>query len=183
MEATDSKPLMRPNAVLKQEQWPAFRSEDFAPLPGRFRRLRKGVILCIGLALSLALSSVFVIAAWTSDAFEMPWMALSLVVGIIIAGGAIGLGVERKSFPRRGYLVREHDITFRKGWLFRSRVTVPFNRVQHSEVVQGPLLRWKGLSTLKVYTAGSSGANLSISGLDEEVAQMLRQTINERIRD
>jgi len=183
MEEAGAKPLMWPNAVLEQEQWPAFRSEDFAPLPGRYRRLRKGVILCIVLALVMLFSSAWVIAAWSSDVFEMPWKELSLVLGVMVSGGAIGLGIERKSFPRRGYLVREHDITFRKGWLFRSRVTVPFNRVQHSEVVQGPLLRWKGLSTLKVYTAGSSGANLSISGLDEEVAQVLRQTINERIRD
>lgn len=169
------------NAPVPLTSWPALRDEDFAPLPQRFRRLRMRLFVALMVAPPLLATGISGAVAFFTDGVRMPvWPLVIPAVGWIGLVSAL-LAVERKSFPRRGYLLREHDLSFRKGWLFRSRVTVPFNRVQHSEVVQGPLLRWMGLSTLKVYTAGSSGANLSIAGLDDEVAHTLRQTLNDRI--
>jgi len=80
----------------------------------------------------------------------------------------------------RGVLLRERDLTFRSGFWVRETVTVPFNRIQHSEVSQGPLARAFGVCTLKLYTAGSSGANLRVPGLDFERAQELRAYLDER---
>ena len=82
-----------------------------------------------------------------------------------------------RGYRRMGYLLREHDLTFQRGWLFRTQVTVPLARIQHSEVHRNPLDRWLGLSTLRIYTAGSSGANLSIPGLKAETAHALRTAI------
>ena len=92
------------------------------------------------------------------------------------AGAAFGLLwflEEWKGFPRRGYAVRERDITYRAGWLFRSTTTVPFGMIQHSELSQGPVSRKLGLNHLKLFTAGGSG-NLRIAGLEDEDAQTLR---------
>jgi len=87
---------------------------------------------------------------------------------------------ELRGFPIRGVLVRDHDLTFRSGYWVREMVTVPFNRIQHSEVSQGPLARAFGVCTLKLYTAGSSGANLRVPGLDFARAQQLRAFLDER---
>ena len=64
---------------------------------------------------------------------------------------------EWKGWPLRGYLVREHDVVYRSGWWSRTVTAVPFSRIQHSEIQQGPLGRWLGHCTLKLYTAGASG--------------------------
>jgi membrane protein YdbS with pleckstrin-like domain len=83
------------------------------------------------------------------------------------------------SFGRMGYALRQHDVSYRKGWFFRSLTSIPFNRVQHCEVEQGPIDRLFTLSTLMVYTAGGSGSDIKIPGLKPETAQQLRNYIIE----
>ena len=108
--------------------------------------------------------------------FPAVWFAMSEeesvpgVLWVVFATMAVFIGIwameELRGFPIRGVLVRDHDLTFRSGYWVREMVTVPFNRIQHSEVSQGPLARAFGVCTLKLYTAGSSGANLRVPGLD-----------------
>ncbi len=97
------------------------------------------------------------------------------LAGALIAGWGVLLA--DRGYKRMGFLLREHDLTFQRGWLIRTQVTVPLARIQHSEVHRTPLDRWLGLSTLRIYTAGSSGANLSIPGLKAETAHALRTAI------
>lgn len=86
-------------------------------------------------------------------------------------------------FKRRSYALREKDITYRKGWLFYSTTTIPFNRIQHSEVSQGPVEQNYHLSTLKIYTAGGSSSDLSIPGLEDDEAQRLRDFISKKVSE
>ena len=79
--------------------------------------------------------------------------------------------------PRRGYALRAHDILFRKGVLWRSVTAIPFNRIQHVETSSTPLDRRFGLATLQLFTAGGSGADLKIDGLDRDLAERMRQDI------
>ncbi len=76
--------------------------------------------------------------------------------------------------PRRGYAVREKDIAFKSGVLWRSSTIVPFNRVQHAATGSGMLDRKFGLAALTVFTAGGAGADLHIAGLAAEHAERLR---------
>lgn len=68
-------------------------------------------------------------------------------------------------FKYKGYAIREKDIIFQSGLIFRKVIHVPFNRVQHAEVNQGVLDRYLDLAKLKVFTAGGSKSDLSIPGL------------------
>lgn len=169
------------NPVEPLSGWPAMREEDFAPLPDRYRRMRLWVLAGLALAPVALAFGITGLVAFYEDGLRMPWMAVLIPSAVWLLLATAASAIEYKAFPLRGFQLRAHDLTFRRGLIFSTRTTVPFNRVQHSEVAQGPLQRVWGLSTLKVYTAGSSGANLSIAGLDTEVAQTLRQTINDRI--
>ncbi|MEO6133100.1 MAG: PH domain-containing protein [Saprospiraceae bacterium] len=76
-----------------------------------------------------------------------------------------------------GYAVREKDISFKSGWIWRSMITVPFNRVQHCDIRQGVLDRRFGLSRLTIYTAGGQSTDLMIPGLLPETAEKLKSYI------
>lgn len=76
--------------------------------------------------------------------------------------------------PRRGYVVRDKDIVFKSGVLWRSVTAIPFNRIQHVETSSTPLDRKFDLATLKLFTAGGSGGDLKISGLATVIAEQLR---------
>ena len=85
------------------------------------------------------------------------------------------------SVPRRGYVVRDKDIVFKSGVIWRSVTAIPFNRVQHVETSNTPLDRKFGLANLQIFTAGGSGGDLKISGLGADIAEQLRVYILDKV--
>lgn len=81
------------------------------------------------------------------------------------------------AFRNFTYQVREHDLLVEQGVLWRQAVCVPRHRIQHVDTRQGPLDRLVGLSRLLVYTAAGLSADGSIPGLDEAVAEKLRDEL------
>ncbi len=87
-------------------------------------------------------------------------------------------------FYKKGYAVREKDISYKTGLFFKTKTMIPFNRIQHSEVKQGPIERLFGISSLNIFTAGGSSSDLSIPGLTMDEANHLKQfIINRTIND
>lgn len=84
---------------------------------------------------------------------------------------------------RRGWVVREHDLIYRSGVIWRKTVIVPFARIQHVETASGPLERLFGLMRVKCFTAGGMTADLSVVGLDASSARQVRHFLLEQIRD
>ncbi|MGV8876903.1 MAG: PH domain-containing protein [Rhodoglobus sp.] len=82
--------------------------------------------------------------------------------------------------PRRvraiGYLLRDDDLVFRRGLMFRRVVAVPYGRMQLVDINRGPLDRAVGLSELKFVTAAAS-TGVVIPGLPEQDAEELRDTL------
>ena len=85
--------------------------------------------------------------------------------------------------PRRSYAVRDKDILYKAGVLWRTETVVPFNRVQHAETGSGPMDRRFGLARLTVFTAGSAGGDWRIDGLGVDLAEELRRYIVGRLTD
>ncbi len=83
----------------------------------------------------------------------------------------------RAEYNIQGYVIREKDILYRSGVIFRSETAVPFNRVQHCEIKQGPIQRLFGLKSLDIFTAGGARSDMSIPGLEAEQAQQLKEFI------
>lgn len=162
------------NPLIAEADWPKLAETPFKPLPEAYAAQRKVVAGLFTLLLSAAAA-----VPWVVTAFEVE-VPGGLRWGALLAGAVLIVGAWLQAvvgYRYMGYAVRRHDVTFKSGWLFRTRVTVPMSRIQHSEIFRGPLDRWLGLSTLRIFTAGSSGANLSIPGLHDETAQAIRSTL------
>ena len=54
---------------------------------------------------------------------------------------------------------------------------IPWARVQHADVSQGPIQRMYGVGTLTVHTAGTSNSSVNLAGLSHETAIQLRDEI------
>lgn len=79
--------------------------------------------------------------------------------------------------PIKQYALREHDLNFQSGLIFRSLVSQPILRIQHIEIKRGPIERKAGLATLQVFSAGGISHTFNIPGLEYEDAVSLRQFI------
>ena len=101
--------------------------------------------------------------------FTIPFVILLLFITSLI--------LIVKGFHRKAYALRQKDIIFKTGLIWQKEISLPFNRVQHCEVSQGPIDRLFNLSNLHVFTAGGSGSDLSIPGLDPLSANELKEYI------
>lgn len=99
--------------------------------------------------------------------FLVPWIVLAVFTSVAVIRG----------FRVKGYAIRTRDVSYKSGWIWFNMTSVPFNRIQHSEVSQGPLARLFDLASVKIYTAGGSYSDVTISGLKKEMAQRLRDHI------
>src|SRR3989344_4702598 len=86
------------------------------------------------------------------------------------------------SFPSRrvsrwGDKSGEGQLRVARGWLFRTDTIVPFVRVQHIDVGQGPVERWFGLSHLIVHTSGTHNSTVTLPGLPADLAAAMREPI------
>ncbi len=101
----------------------------------------------------------------------------------LISGGAFllvitwNLIITFLGFKRKMYAIRDKDIIYTKGLIWFVRTSIPFNRIQHAEIKQGPIERKFKLSSLKVFTAGGQSSDLVIPGLPSETAQQLKDFI------
>ena len=91
------------------------------------------------------------------------------------------------SFPSRraqrwGYKIGEGQLRVARGWLFRTDTIVPFVRVQHIDVGQGPVERWFGLSHLVVHTSGTHNSTVTLPGLHADLAAAMRESIRRHIQ-
>ena len=82
-----------------------------------------------------------------------------------------------KGFYCKEYALREKDIVYKTGWLWKSMTTTPFNRVQHITIEHGLIERQFKLARLKVFTAGGSSSDLTIPGIRPETANKLKEFI------
>ena len=106
-----------------------------------------------------------------------PKEILPRIGGIATAGLFIAAVLNVWEIKVRGYAMRDHDILYRKGLVWRAVTVVPFSRVQHVETHRGPIDRLAGLSELKIYTAGGASSDLKVPGLKIGEASALRQSI------
>lgn len=169
------------NAQVSTDTLPRAEQVDWQPLHPRFaQRLQAGVLLRVlvfagigaGLHYGVATGGMAVLIRAAPLLPTAAWVVFGAISLWALAWPAIAV-------PCRGYAVRDRDILYRSGVLWRSVRAVPFNRVQHSKTDSTPLDRRFGLANLSIFPAG--GGAHKIRGLGGETAERLRTFVSARI--
>lgn len=123
----------------------------------------------------------FVIGASVFSGMELvPGWAVGVPV-LILALVLIGL-LPMKRYRSRGYHMADDRLRVVKGVLFHSDSVVPFSRVQHLDVEQGPLERMFGIARLILHTAGTHNASVILPGLAHADAVTMREEIRAHVK-
>ncbi|MFY8048161.1 MAG: PH domain-containing protein [Erythrobacter sp.] len=101
---------------------------------------------------------------------------------VLLIALALVIRIPQSRYNARGYQISADRLRVVRGLLFRSDTVVPFGRVQHIDVHQGPLERFFGIATLTLHTAGNHNAGVALPGLGEELAREMREEIRAHIR-
>ena len=101
---------------------------------------------------------------------------------VLLIALALIIRIPQTRYNARGYQISADRLRVVRGLMFRSDTVVPFGRVQHIDVAQGPLERFFGIATLTLHTAGNHNASVALPGLGEELARTMREDIRAHIR-
>ncbi len=155
------------NPEIAIENLPDTDTVQWQELDPKYKRLRQvqSALLLLGATIPLTLVTI---------AAEIPALPAAIIWSQWLVILVVSLVWPVIAFPKRGYVVRDKDILFRKGIVWRSVTAIPFNRIQHVETSNTPLDRKFGLATLQLFTAGGSSGDLRIDGLATSVAEQLR---------
>ena len=112
------------------------------------------------------------------------WRSWSGTWDLVLAGACVGMIalavlVPPLAYARWRYAFAGDLLLLRYGILFVEERAVPVRRMQHVDLVRGPIERLFGLATLVVFTAGNEGSAFRLPGLAVARAQELRDRIVE----
>lgn len=138
-------------------------------------RIRTGLAAAAAAVLALSALDMKLVPALPGPAWLGP-------AALLLVGLAATLIFPVRRYRGWGYREGEDEIEIRRGRLVRVRTIVPFGRVQHIDVAQGPIQRMFGLGTLILHTAGTQGASVPLPGLPVADAESMRDRIRAKIR-
>src|SRR5690606_40691189 len=104
------------------------------------------------------------------------------IVPVLLAAALIVIRAPMRRYMARGYVMGEDRLRVVRGLWFRSDTVVPFGRVQHIDVHQGPIERAYGLATLVLHTAGTHSASVALPGLGHDDAVAMREEIRAHVK-
>ncbi|MDR9457498.1 MAG: PH domain-containing protein [Salegentibacter sp.] len=113
--------------------------------------------------------------------FQLDPLQSGLIFSIILIAFVFRFWNNYKLLQTLGYSIREKDIIYRRGFIFNKTTVIPFNRVQHASISRGVWDKVLGISSLNVFTAGGSGSDITIPGLEPEMALKLKEAIAVKI--
>lgn len=149
---------------------PKLNDEDFVAVDPNYLRVS---LIGYGIWAAVVVAAGIIVAVLVP---EYKWIPLVVMGGVLLLT-AIGAVFTVLGVKNIGYQVREHDLSYRHGIFSKSVETVPFVRVQHARITQGPVQRAFGIAVLAV---NSAGPDLHIAGLSSDDADRLRALVVER---
>lgn len=161
------------NLSVNLAELPEVKSAEFHGIEKKYLRVSQISSSIFFLALAIGACCIILF----SDEIDKGIFEFGVSLGPIVVFWLVRLFYLGKAFPRKRYSLREKDIIYSRGLLWQTRTSIPFNRIQHAEVKQGPIERIFKLHSLKVYTAGGDSSDLVIPGLSEENASRIKEYI------
>jgi membrane protein YdbS with pleckstrin-like domain len=116
-------------------------------------------------------------------ASELDWIISGITLTGVFILIVIFVAWIRLYYVSMWYELRDDEMSWKRGVWFRRTGIVPYNRITNLDVIQGPVMRMLGISTLSIQTAGYSGQavpEIRIEGIEH--AEDLRELIRSLVR-
>lgn len=132
------------------------------------------------IATALGLTPFVVGAAILETAQLMP--IGTFLVPILLVTFLAAFQLPARQYRHWGYDMGSDRLRIVRGYMFYRDTVVPFGRIQHIDVDQGPIDRRFDLATLTVHTAGNHNSKVALPGLRHVDALQMREAIRAAIR-
>ncbi len=161
------------NVPIQADELPQLREQHFEAVDPKL--LRVSLVGRSAFAVAVVVAGVLASLLIPSRS----WIPLAAMAFLLVVT-VLSMALRTLEVRNIAYQVRTHDLSYRSGVLVKTVSTVPFVRVQHARIRQGPVQRRFGLAALEV---NSAGPDLHIEGLTTATAERLKALVVERSGD
>lgn len=121
--------------------------------------------------------------AWLPRHTLHPMLPMFTLTGIALAAKILLVWhLPNRRLAHIAYHMGPDHLRITRGYLFRVDTLLPFARVQHIDVRQGPLERFLHLARLTIHTSGMMNQAVTLPGLSAQDADRMRAAIHSRIQ-
>jgi len=145
--------------------------------------LHSSYLYVIGLNIALVFGLIAIAAGvgfYFIEELRPYWLYIMLgYTGVLVFTGLLYY----ISFRNRGFAFRTHDVIYRTGAIGTTTSIIPYSRVQHVAEHESLVARWLGLAAVEIFTAGGSGGDITIPGLEKIHAIAIKQLLIGKIEN
>ncbi len=158
-----------------------------------FRSLDRNVIITERIAGGILFSALLVaLLVYAAIGMVWSWIAGNKIpefyfwFGLMAGGSIVGLlgwlGFVWPVWSHRhaSWRLTSQGLEIKRGIWWKHHIAIPRDRVQHTDVEQGPLMRKYDVAKLVVHTAGTHHSSIALEGLHVADAQKLRSELTEK---
>ena len=109
---------------------------------------------------------------------EQARLPLSIILSVLWILFMIIFRYQGAAYKHFSYAMNDFGLYIHRGVFWRRKIIVPRNRVQHTDVAQGPIERKYELAELTVHTAGTRNASVKLPGILHSDAEKLRESLS-----
>ena len=163
------------NKEIDLSDLPNYEAVNFHPISSQFL---KKVLVEFGVILLIATAAIVGMYYYQIDT---SYIYSGIVIFSLFFGFKLWNSIQMQA--EYAYAIRERDVLYKRGYLINRTTVVPFNRIQHATISRGVLDKFFGIATLNIFTAGGSGSDIQIPGLEPDLALRLKESLAKKISE
>tara|TARA_R110001599_G_scaffold81639_2_gene220278 strand:- start:6854 stop:7390 length:537 start_codon:yes stop_codon:yes gene_type:complete len=160
------------NLSIDPNELPGLEEINFKPIDPNYLKVS---LISSALLFIVLIGGAIAIIEFSEIEEKMTGYLVSMSAILVLA--AVNITITILGFKKKKYALRQRDIIYTKGLIWSVRTTVPFNRIQHAELKQGPIERLYKINSLKLFTAGGQSSDLVIPGLPDKEALSMKDFV------
>lgn len=163
------------NEIIDTLQLPQFEEAELTPIDPAYL-----TVIWVNIAVVFGLTAIAAGAGFYFINELQPFWP-SITIGYIVVL-LLTIAIQVISFKNKAFAFRTHDVIYRSGAIATTTTIIPYNRVQHVAQHEGLISRWLGLASVEVFTAGATGSDITIPGIEKEHAIAIKHLLVGKIQ-
>lgn len=116
------------------------------------------------------------------EAFDTTqWLVLLGWFLLTLLGVFFSFYLPKRTYETTSWHVKDSGIEIQRGIWWKHQIFIPRDRIQHTDIKQGPMMRSFGIATLVINTGGTHEPSIPLAGILMETAQSIRDQLSNKV--
>jgi len=106
------------------------------------------------------------------------WMLLLGWFAFTMLGVFCSVYFPKRTYETTSWELKAGGIEIKRGIWWQHQIFIPRDRIQHTDIKQGPIMRSFGIATLVINTGGTHEPSIPLAGILPETAEAIRDQLS-----